>query len=606
MLSIQPVAEVILKDHGKGYEGWDPTYRDSRIGRLLKARQGERDTCLRAYPSPPMSGSLPATSAGATAANVTSQGTENRPITSYQHAGHPIPNQDSFAERRGQQPPVMTTTQSYQAEPAAPGPFGFQRPGLHPTRPVSYPQVLSHGVSQPQYGNPAPVVGYPVTARPQTMEHPPYTSPKSQRKTKGHVASACVPSQRPCSRCIANGKEDACIDVQHKKRGRPRLRDDRETRYDPGRLPLPQDIGMRRPMQGYPASGAGLPGYEDPLRRTHQYRVLKSQPSESTGPRYLDRASASDANVHSGPLTIATRPAEPAVYLTMDMEIVKASPSFMDLIGASDLAGRPLPEIVLPGDRDRVLALRGRLKNEQRSEQPNYLPPILDRGHQIIQGLGFSSEDVSRYKLEHHEFWNLIGADGHARPCSVRIGLAKEGSFYFLAAVLSSSQPYAYPSPSPHSRDGSTSYSAAPRTPQSAFTQHTPVSATFDPARHMLGESAPPTRHSGPTSAHLTTNSPGLSSGMPSYSPTPTRPDFPGHSPSYAIPRSHPGPTQHPVGQASYQLPPIRAHQEAANSLAGSGGDPPQPRDERRQDERSSRVDIGGLIDRPEATDGPR
>lgn len=413
-------------------------------------------------------------------------------------------------------------------------------------------------------------------------------------------------AQRPCSRCTANGKEDACIDVQHKKRGRPRLRDDRETRYDPARLPHPPDAGMRRPLQAYAASSAGSSGYEDPLRRTHQYRVLKSQPSESTGPRYLDRASVSDANVYSGPLTIATRAPEPVVYLTMDLEIVKASPSFMDIIGASDLIGRALPDIVVPSERDRVMALRGHLQNEQRREQPNYLPPILDRGHQILQGLGLLSEDLSRYKLEHQEYWNFVGADGHTRPCPVRIGLAKEGSFFFIAAVLSSSPLYAYPSPSPHSRDGPTVYSAAPRTPQSAFTQHTPVSATFDPTRHMLGESGPHARPSGPTSAHLVTHSPGISSGIPSYSPTPTRPDFPGHSPSYTIPRSNPAPTQRPSGQPSYQLPPIRARQEMDNPTSGARAEQPQQEAERRRVDRTGRVDIGGLIDRPEATDGPR
>ncbi|KAK9467554.1 hypothetical protein V1512DRAFT_247151 [Lipomyces arxii] len=31
---------------------------------------------------------------------------------------------------------------------------------------------------------------------------------------------------RPCQRCVNLGKQDTCVDVRHKKRGRPRLRDD--------------------------------------------------------------------------------------------------------------------------------------------------------------------------------------------------------------------------------------------------------------------------------------------------------------------------------------------------------------------------------------------
>jgi hypothetical protein len=37
---------------------------------------------------------------------------------------------------------------------------------------------------------------YASSARPSIIENQPMTSPKSQRKTKGHVASACVPCKR--------------------------------------------------------------------------------------------------------------------------------------------------------------------------------------------------------------------------------------------------------------------------------------------------------------------------------------------------------------------------------------------------------------------------
>lgn len=47
---------------------------------------------------------------------------------------------------------------------------------------------------------------------------------------------------RPCSRCCSTGKEDSCIDTQHKKRGRPRLRDDREARYENTSQPYPLPI----------------------------------------------------------------------------------------------------------------------------------------------------------------------------------------------------------------------------------------------------------------------------------------------------------------------------------------------------------------------------
>ncbi|PLB44480.1 hypothetical protein P170DRAFT_367607 [Aspergillus steynii IBT 23096] len=56
---------------------------------------------------------------------------------------------------------------------------------------------------------------------------------KSTRRTKAHVASACVNCKkkhlgcdpaRPCRRCVLSGKEATCVDVTHKKRGRPPLK----------------------------------------------------------------------------------------------------------------------------------------------------------------------------------------------------------------------------------------------------------------------------------------------------------------------------------------------------------------------------------------------
>ncbi|ORY17268.1 hypothetical protein BCR34DRAFT_51250 [Clohesyomyces aquaticus] len=58
---------------------------------------------------------------------------------------------------------------------------------------------------------------------------------KPPRSMGTHIAPACVTckrahlscdTQRPCGRCVASGTQDSCRDVHHKKRGRPRLRDD--------------------------------------------------------------------------------------------------------------------------------------------------------------------------------------------------------------------------------------------------------------------------------------------------------------------------------------------------------------------------------------------
>ncbi|RDW70466.1 putative C6 transcription factor [Aspergillus mulundensis] len=74
-----------------------------------------------------------------------------------------------------------------------------------------------------------PAFGAGITGVPRTLPQ------KTTRRTKAHVASACVNCKkkhlgcdpaRPCRRCVLSGKADTCVDVTHKKRGRPPLKAD--------------------------------------------------------------------------------------------------------------------------------------------------------------------------------------------------------------------------------------------------------------------------------------------------------------------------------------------------------------------------------------------
>lgn len=411
-----------------------------------------------------------------------------------------------------------------------------------------------------------------------------------------------ITAQRPCSRCLSNGKEDACIDVQHKKRGRPRLRDDREPRFDTGRFAHPEPT-IRRPLSLYTPSSAPPVPFEDPLRRSQSYRVLKSQPSEATAPRFIERASVADANVFPAPLAIATQAPEPVAFLTIgDLEVVKASSTFIDatmsntqsLLGyrSQPIVGRKLVDMITPPERDRVAALCKALQNEQVMKEPNYLPPIYgkDEEERVIKSQPFGSESISRYHLDRHEFLTFVAADGQPRPHSVRFGLAKDDSIYFVVLLLTSPGRYfSHPSPSPRPRDVTYAYQPQP------FAQLTPVSASFDAGRSRITD---PPRESGFTprqpdiSAQLvSTLSPGMSPNVPSYAASasasaPSRSDHLGGL-VHQIPRSELTITQ-PTQQAEYQLPPIRSQQP------GPPGDGHWQRDDR-----ASRVDIGGLIEKP-------
>ncbi|CAI4210617.1 unnamed protein product [Parascedosporium putredinis] len=191
-------------------------------------------------------------------------------------------------------------------------------------------------------------------------------------------------AQRPCSRCLMNGKEDSCIDVQHKKRGRPRLRDDRDARFE--------------------------------------------------GSRYIERALASDANVYPAPpLSITTRPPEPVAYLTMEWELVKASATFLELVGLQAPSGRSLFDVVLPVERERIAGYKTALQEDRSRQEPRYLPPIFNKqeSERVIQTLGFGAEDISRVQLERHGLLTFLSTDGQ-RSMPFQFGLTKVESIYVV------------------------------------------------------------------------------------------------------------------------------------------------------------------------------
>ncbi|CAI6079637.1 unnamed protein product, partial [Clonostachys chloroleuca] len=259
--------------------------------------------------------------------------------------------------------------------------------------------------SQPHWTNtPMSKAGRPqlIGSGPSTVESQPGASPKSQRKAKGHVASACVPCKKAH---LSNGKEDSCHDIIHKTRERPRLRDNREARYD-----------LLRP----------LPPHDNAFRRS----------------RYAEE------DVYGRPI-INSRPQEPVAYLTLDLEFSRVSDAFNDTIGGLG-PRRTLAETVALSEREKIKKLQNELSIEQKQIAPNYLPPILGRGEQVLSGIGFTLEDVGRFLLRYPEYLTFVAVDGQTRVFPVQIGLAKEGSFFFVVALLGIGNRLQLPVLAPH------------------------------------------------------------------------------------------------------------------------------------------------------------
>ncbi|PGH13630.1 hypothetical protein AJ80_06262 [Polytolypa hystricis UAMH7299] len=141
-------------------------------------------------------------------------------------------------------------------------------PLIHDPRP-------SHATSQPvhlatltplvevSHLRPGLVTGPPLPPRATPLP------PRSTRRAKAHVASACVnckrkhlgcDAARPCRRCVVAGKEASCVDVTHKRRGRP---------------PLKAEEGPLRSYEpGYVQSAASRPAPHgsSPLARPYGHR----------------------------------------------------------------------------------------------------------------------------------------------------------------------------------------------------------------------------------------------------------------------------------------------------------------------------------------------
>lgn len=389
-----------------------------------------------------------------------------------------------------------------------------------------------------------------------------------------------------------NGKEDACIDVQHKKRGRPRLRDERDTRYESVGTnfpPPPLNPLFGRPLSMYAPNEMMGPTSMPISQRSPPYQILKSQSGANLGQRYPEHGPMESAYFPSQlPPTPRTAGLQdiPCAYLSMDLVLMKVSTTFGESVGARPLVGRTLHEIVVPNDREKVLQIHRMLSKERQDRHhPTYLPSfsMLDKNEaaRVIHSVDINIEELRRAEVDRHqELLTFQSYDGQQRPYQVRIGLSMRDQVDFVVLLLvpqMSMQPYRHPISSPP-------YSAQYGFP-SAATQtwsQTPVTSPYASYQPAYGD----TRNDPVLGYRQQSGIANSSSAMQPTALTYAQP--PGRQEYGQVPRSElpPAPMQR---QHELQLPPIRSQQSME---AGAQQRPP---------DRTGRVDIGGLLDTPES-----
>jgi hypothetical protein len=352
---------------------------------------------------------------------------------------------------------------------------------------------------------------------------------------------------------------------------------------------------MRRPLSLYTSSETAISTtFGDSVHRSGSYRVLKSQGGPQIGsamaPRYLEHASPADANLYGTTMPLTQRMTgqqEPiCAYLTLDMQIAKATQGFGEAIGMQSVVARKFHDIVNANDRDKVFRLQRMFEDERREREPNYLPPIYLKFEEdrVIQSVGFGLEEMDQFRPDRQEMFTFQGPDGQQRTFQVRFGLAKKESTYFIVLILNlptRPQTFNQPSSSPYSRE---SYSRDSQygyhTPQQIFAQ--PGVSPFIANPSFSDPRGEVYRNPGP----LGPNIPSATS-MPPFSQQQARPDYSQGQIPYQTSRSE-LPPQPQSQRQDLQLPPIRDPRGETSAM-----------DMRRRDNQAGRLDIGGLLEKP-------
>lgn len=246
-------------------------------------------------------------------------------------------------------------------------------------------------------------------------------------------------------------EQDTCKDVLHKKRGRPRLRDDRDfTRPEEGRQQPDQTLGSNLP----PATEAFAHQTSHPALHSHRVADLprttvaqrgNSIPNvvaSSIGSRA--HSSGSYGGVSATPYAVGSDLAYqslPIAFLSLDLVIQKSNQAFQDLVSfLGNVGGKHLGELLEPRQGESLQRLRNDLRDERDEREPTYMAPITPIGHDPMRSVMDSVADrdvehVSQGFTDRPIFLSYRLLNGQYQSLQTQIRLAKT-SLYFVTLVV--------------------------------------------------------------------------------------------------------------------------------------------------------------------------
>ncbi|KAI8327460.1 hypothetical protein BD560DRAFT_91500 [Blakeslea trispora] len=203
------------------------------------------------------------------------------------------------------------------------------------------------------------------------------TTKPSKRGYKTHVPSACVNCKiahlacdvsRPCKRCIALNKTETCQDMQHKKRGRPKLKEKTVQLNDPtfeimyGTIQTPALFMKQTSTLQIPPFQAKVPTPEKSTPSISFVHESFESKQDSLSPKTLSPTTLSSPTTSTSSFTFSQKPwIDPQVTAILSMEAccAKTSNEVIQYWGyyPQELAHRSFYDFVSPKDTDRLAKL---------------------------------------------------------------------------------------------------------------------------------------------------------------------------------------------------------------------------------------------------------
>lgn len=355
--------------------------------------------------------------------------------------------------------------------------------------------------------------------------------------------------------------------MQHKKRGRPRLREEENSRE--------VDFGGEYPLREvYPTRNSVLPVPPVDRRTSKSYRELRSQPGTyysdqrpvTSDPGYAIQPHISGTpHLPISPAASYLAESTPTALLTPDFVVAEHNAAFAEALSLSyQVKGHSFTDLVIPAEREKIQRLQAALRAEL--IDTSHLPPMHGNfdgsdGMPAIENLDLGHTTMGFHRRS--EYWTFRLPKGQSRGFPITISLARTGANFIILTLVQSAMMLPSPRLNPALRSQQLPSPSSTQSPRSPSQSHQPHYGNgHQQANTVYTTQLSPQRSDGPESRKLLMQ-PSPSVGLLQYqqrspSSTTVLPYSIARAPSSPkAPRS--GPSQHDGAHPSHlHLPPIR------------------------------------------------